>query len=124
MKDEMKKRVRELRFHPSAFILHPCSYAARSTDVRLRCYRTGSCSDRIKDSTCVMESVPSAVADGSRTRFDTTEALVLSPAKAGSGFIRDVIPGLRSLRSLTRGYNHAAATRLVDADIQVDAVIT
>ena len=28
---------------------------------------------------------------------------LLSPAKAGSGFLGDVIPGLRSLRSLTRG---------------------
>ena len=29
----------------------------------------------------------------------------LSPAKAGSGSLGDVIPGLRSLRSLTRGYH-------------------
>ena len=30
-------------------------------------------------------------------------AMILSPAKAGSGNSRGVIPGLRSLRSLTRG---------------------
>ena len=43
-------------------------------------------------------SEPGAVATGLKIQH-------LSPAKAGSGFLGDVIPGLRSLRSLTRGYN-------------------
>jgi len=46
---------------------------------------------------------------------------LLSPAKAGLGFVGDMIPGLRSLRSLTRGYYHAAAPRLVDPNIHIDS---
>jgi len=47
---------------------------------------------------CCSVSEPGAVATGLKIQH-------LSPAKAGSGFLGDVIPGLRSLRSLTRGYN-------------------
>ena len=50
--------------------------------------------------------------------------VILSPARAGLNHLGDVIPGLRSLRSLTRGYYHAAAPRLVDADIDVDLVLS
>jgi hypothetical protein len=51
-----------------------------------------------------MKSVPSALADGLKTQLDVDRGFVLSPAKAGLGFLGEVIPGLRSLRSLTRGY--------------------
>ena len=47
----------------------------------------------------------------------------LSPAKAGAGFKWDVIPGLRSLRSLHPGLNSVAATRLVGTFIQSGAML-
>jgi len=40
----------------------------------------------------------------------------LSPAYADSEFYGHVIPGLRSLRSLARGYNHDAAPRLLEGN--------
>jgi hypothetical protein len=46
---------------------------------------------------------------------------ILSPAKAGSESLGDVIPGLRSLRSLTRGYILSPTARLVAANIHLDA---
>lgn len=36
--------------------------------------------------------------------FGFNRRATVSPAKAGAGIIGDVIPGLRSLRLLTRGY--------------------
>jgi len=48
-----------------------------------------------------MKSVPSAVADGLNAQPEVDREFNLSPA--GLGFLKDVIPGLRSLRSLTRG---------------------
>jgi hypothetical protein len=46
---------------------------------------------------------PRAVASGSkRCPVETTQPLI-SPAKAGAGFKGALIPGLRSLRSLTPG---------------------
>ena len=51
-----------------------------------------------------MKSAPSVVADGLNAQLEVDREFILSPAKTGSGFLRDVIPGLRSLRSLIRGY--------------------
>jgi len=43
---------------------------------------------------------------------------ILSPAKAGLFLIGIVVPGLRSLRSLTRGYRYAAPRALVESRIR------
>ena len=48
-----------------------------------------------------MKSVASAVADGLNAQLEIDREFILAPVKAGLGFLRDVIPGLRSL---TRGY--------------------
>ncbi len=56
-------------------------------------------------STLTLRSVsePGAVATGSQAQRCHTRSPFLSPAR-GLGSLGDVIPGLRSLRSLTRGY--------------------
>ncbi|HKP35696.1 MAG TPA: hypothetical protein VJT71_02470 [Pyrinomonadaceae bacterium] len=70
-------------------------------------------------------SEPGAVATGSKTRLGLNHSSVLfRRLKPALDSNEDVIPGLRSLRSLTRGYHHTAAPRLVDADIQVDAMLS
>lgn len=48
----------------------------------------------------------------------------LSPASRAWDSLADVIPGLHSLRSLTRGYYYVAAPRLVDRQSQIDPMTT
>ena len=73
----------------------------RSTTIRVR---TESGSDRIIESTWNVRSVPSAVADGLKTQLENFRDICPVARFAGLGFLGDMVPGLRTLRSLTRGY--------------------
>lgn len=97
MKDEGKQ------ISPSAFIL---AFQRRPVNSDVRCdalcqNRGGS--DRIKESTWDVRSVPSAVADGLKSRLEFSRNGWFCRPLRGLGTPRRVIPGLRSLRSLTLG---------------------
>jgi hypothetical protein len=74
----------------------------RSYHARLGASR-GSCAPLMPGVGLLLGTEPGAVATGSkRCPVETTQPLI-SPAKAGAGFMGALIPGLRSLRSLTPG---------------------